>query len=769
MEYLTSSLIRIISIINGKILGLKNEATNYKFPSKQLTSGLNLLGICENKFCHYFKRNIVENIKENKLDLLKDKNFDMICPFCKSMTKIETIDFYQTKYKIEFYKNYEIYKTIEDRVTNKDLDVYSLSILINTCNIKLSNIIITIEPEYNYFNLKEYAFFEKESNYSKEKNENINFLSNYNISKEILRLEQYIGIKLSEEEIKEVFLDDYKLQNLRNQKIESLSEYILNTEMNYIEYGNKISELTHEIKNDIIFRVFHNPEKFIKIEEMQKIPENSPNFIKPALQAYLYQNGIITCFEKNPKKNKNIELAMLQILACGDIYKQSLKLRYSFDKEKEYKILNYEKERNNFYNIKKKEFAKILNTDENDIIISNIREGCILCDIRRRTGEITTDDLRKILESDGITFVNNIRIVEGMYIDEIFDCRGNRSDNWGIGEKRGPPGFKKDYDPPIGYNGYGLNVKDRYDNGNNNWLSFLNIPGEWYIAYHGTGELDAFKGILRPNGEGIRPGRNQVHRSKNNINPLNSSIMPICGIGTYLTPKVSEAEFYSKMSKYLELNGEKYYFLIMCRVNPYKIWISSANPDYWIVSGDPNETDYDSYKRNRSRIPLCDIVKPIDEIRPYRLLLKKEKNLQKDKKLGINNNSINKTKRKNQFNNTRGKLIHNRTKKKNISPINNNIRNNNNSAINNYSPAHNFSSLYSNEEKNNIKKPIINKFYPMKYNLTTKNNINYIKNSYNSNTNISSSKTFNKEIEATEFPKEQNNQVKSDDSLCLIF
>ena len=29
-----------------------------------------------------------------------------------------------------------------------------------------------------------------------------------------------------------------------------------------------------------------------------------------------------------------------------------------------------------------------------------------------------------------------------------------------------------------------------------------------------------------------------------------------------------------------------YYLAFMCRVNPYKIRISSGNHDYWIVSGD---------------------------------------------------------------------------------------------------------------------------------------------------------------------------------------
>ena len=52
------------------------------------------------------------------------------------------------------------------------------------------------------------------------------------------------------------------------------------------------------------------------------------------------------------------------------------------------------------------------------------------------------------------------------------DSRGNRNDGWGVGEKRGG----KDYDPPIGFNGIGLKVWDKYDNGDNTWLGMDNAP-----------------------------------------------------------------------------------------------------------------------------------------------------------------------------------------------------------------------------------------------------------------------------------------------------
>ena len=61
----------------------------------------------------------------------------------------------------------------------------------------------------------------------------------------------------------------------------------------------------------------------------------------------------------------------------------------------------------------------------------------------------------------------------------MFDIEWNRSEGWGEGEKRGPPGHLVEYDPPLGWYGYGLNVSNYTDK---EWLGYLNTKGEWYIA-----------------------------------------------------------------------------------------------------------------------------------------------------------------------------------------------------------------------------------------------------------------------------------------------
>lgn len=598
-----------ISFVDSK------TSSRYKsYISQDFIPGLNLCGICYNELCQNIKQYFIQNIGKNEINL---NNFDFFtfCPVCKHMTEITEIIFYEEEISKEILKELDKYnyKSFE----NNSFPSYTIPLL--GCLNFISHFTNPYKSTFNnYKSNKNIVNLSFDFINNEKEIKNKQFLSKYNIPKEILRIKEYIGKELSLEDIENAYLGDFELQKLREKKIESLCEDTMNNKMTYIEYCNKISELSQEIKNDIIFRVFHYPKQFIEIKEIQKIADNSPNFIKRAFYKYLKQLNIITCFEKNSKKKPIIILAMLQILGCGDIYKRNITLKYNFDPKKENKIINNTYFRNNFINEKKKVFACILNTNEDDIIITDIKSGCIICKLRRKNGEITTFDLRKILSDKGISCVNDTRLVEGMYIDELFDCRGNRDTGWGIGEKRGPPGFTIDYDPPLGYHGYGLNVKDRYDNGNNDWLHFCNIPGEWCIAYHGTATTECFTGILNPLGVGIKGGVNQAYASCENDNPRNSAIIPKCGVGVYTTTKIKEAESYSSSRGYLEIKKEKYYLVFMCRVNPDKIRYSNCKPEYWILSGDPNEPRYRS--------------KPIDEIRPYRILLKKKKDLNKESK-----------------------------------------------------------------------------------------------------------------------------------------
>ena len=115
----------------------------------------------------------------------------------------------------------------------------------------------------------------------------------------------------------------------------------------------------------------------------------------------------------------------------------------------------------------------------------------------------------------------------------MFDTRGNRNSGWGKGEKRGPPNHLIDYDPPEGWSGYGLKVMGQY--GNDTWLGYSNVEGEWYIAYHGTSG-SVGQSILD---KGFKAGDGQVHQGYDNINELSKKLYPKVGRGVYCSPLIS--------------------------------------------------------------------------------------------------------------------------------------------------------------------------------------------------------------------------------------
>ena len=169
------------------------------------------------------------------------------------------------------------------------------------------------------------------------------------------------------------------------------------------------------------------------------------------------------------------------------------------------------------------------------------------------------------------------------------DHRGNRSSGWGVNEKRG----NKQYNPPLGWIGIGLNVLGKYDDEDNTWIGMSNVEGEWCVAYHGVARNKPSEEVKDATGSiykgGFRVGDAQARAN----NPDKYHPGKLVGPGVYCTPNPSTAECYSGIS---EINGKKYKTILMVRVKPNAI--RSDDDDYWVVDGTSND------------------------IRPYRILYK---------------------------------------------------------------------------------------------------------------------------------------------------
>ena len=174
----------------------------------------------------------------------------------------------------------------------------------------------------------------------------------------------------------------------------------------------------------------------------------------------------------------------------------------------------------------------------------------------------------------------------------MLDSKGNNKDGgWGINEKRG--GFP--YFHPQGWIGYGLNVIDRFDDGDNIWLDYHNYEGEWAVAYHGVGSLLGQNEILNVINEisvnNLKSGLRQQYKDSNDAFHPGEKV----GVGVYVTPQPNIMDGYCGV---VNCEGKRYKLAFMTRVMPEKIRCPENKKDYWVINGTNNE------------------------VRPYRILIK---------------------------------------------------------------------------------------------------------------------------------------------------
>ena len=449
---------------------------------------------------------------------------------------------------------------------------------------------------------------------SKEKEESKKYIENINFEEEKSKFND-----LMEEEISKEYLVDIELNNLEKQEerlknIVKISDDIFQ-EKTREEYVEQLIDLTETEKESIYYEIHHNPENFIKKEEIKYSNNNSNLFIQGVLSSFLAKNGINSVIHKNANnENENVSKMALQLIFNGEAFNQVINLHYSYGNENDFIILNDEEKQKEFMKDKQIKYAKILHKNIDDIIISKPRVGgltfkALVKNSSREELESLISEIKKYEESKGaiIKDINFKCLLSFCEINpDMFDHDYDvLNDTWGRNEKRGPPHHLMDYDPPIGYKGYGLKVTKKYDNGDDTWLGYTNQEGEWYIAYHGTSGNYA-NAILK---EGLKKGGGQVRKGDDNINELSKKIHPKVGDGVYCTPKISVADSYAEMNGGdITFEGKIFRFVFMLRVNPYKIRICEGEKDFWVFEGDSlgekTERKFD------------------DEVRPYRILLK---------------------------------------------------------------------------------------------------------------------------------------------------
>ena len=400
-----------------------------------------------------------------------------------------------------------------------------------------------------------------------------------------------------------------KKKMLENQK--KLREEKSNENQNEKKINEKINEVLedmciygHVMNKEIKKEKEKHPEKFIETSQALKLENQDQGLFALGLISNNLENiGIETAIEKEENSGEEEQDAAstcLQFITNGMCDKKKYDLHFEFGEERNEELLNNKEEYEKFKENLKLKLSKDYNIPVDKIIITLPQKGSYHVQVIFQSDDFNDLDTNEFLAK----FKNDNEFKELSQLKEIhkdlvmtgcklsknqLDPRGNRNDGWGVGEKRGG----KEYNPPVGWNGIGLKVMDKY--GDNTWIGMSNVPGEWCVAYHGVGRGKSSDQVKNVTGlitkTTFKSGDQQVHRRCNDEYHPGKKV----GNGVYCTPNISTAEIYSGIST---VNNKSYKTVLMVRVKPEVIRHCSDSGDYWVVNG------------------------TTDEIRPYRILYK---------------------------------------------------------------------------------------------------------------------------------------------------
>ena len=366
-----------------------------------------------------------------------------------------------------------------------------------------------------------------------------------------------------------------------------------------LEDMSKMGTIT---KEEIISKKKKNPENFFSEQEIIQNKSDEQIYALGIFSKVLENLGMTTAIEKNScnEDSTNTAQTTMQFLVNGMADRSKFDLHFDFGEEKNSKLLNDETERRKFHDKLRKKISKEYNIKEEDIIITFPRRGSYLVTLIFKSEDfrLDADELLKKFqnEKDELGKLKSIEkgiILGGCYLTKnMLDPKGNNRDGgWaGKGEKRG----NEEYIPPTGWIGYGLKVSDVYEN--NIWLGMNNTDGEWCVAYHGVARNQEPEEVARITGVIYKSGFIPSKEGKITDDPDLRHPGKNCGLGVYCSPDINYAESYAGITTF---NGENYKCVLMLRINPKKIRQSTKYPKEYILE------------------PTT------DEIRPYRILLKK--------------------------------------------------------------------------------------------------------------------------------------------------
>ena len=332
-------------------------------------------------------------------------------------------------------------------------------------------------------------------------------------------------------------------------------------------------------------------------EKDEKEKKEEEIFVLSIISKILEEKGINAGIYKKNQNKSELNGASLQYLFGGLTEKKKFKLLLNLDKNDSNKFIEKEDEFNELIDNYKNKFSIKLKIKKDDILLVNPKYNngqCTLDLIPGDNSNLTV--INQLKEYKEVKEIEEKPLIEGCQLNsDIFDPAGNNQDGgWGIGETRG----KEKYIPPLGWVGYGLKVKGKYDNGNDSWLDYNDDKdGVFAVAYFGISNIYSNKKNLNnfleeiASPDTLKIGYEQTYKDDQDIRHPTQK----CGSGIYLfqNPEIAE-----NSAGIINIGAIRYKLLLMCRVNPKRIRQPKGFKDCWILNSSPFE------------------------VRPYRILIK---------------------------------------------------------------------------------------------------------------------------------------------------
>ena len=356
---------------------------------------------------------------------------------------------------------------------------------------------------------------------------------------------------------------------------------------NLVEKLDFVLELNKYLKNEIQINKNNN----------LLLPEEAVYYIENVIIRFLGYFGselklrnINTYIEKNPT-HQNLRDITFKVILCGLATQKIYKIVIENHEIKEELSNNIDKYVEFLEDIKFK-IAKKFNISENNIFFfgDNFKNFEIYLIIYNQN----IDKVENLLKECNLKVTTSSLLNNVILSSNVFEHDYSKDINdW---PKKNLMRGKKQYNPPYGWIGIGLKIKNKYGKKNNLWIGKENIEGEWPVAYHGVGKGNIFNRILNIINGDLDNEEGKLFKKEKNVEKNNDKY-PLCGEGVYLSPNIEEAAYFADETS-LGFFNVKFKFVFMTRVNPNKIRSPGSLPVHWILNGNK------------------------DEIRPYRLLIK---------------------------------------------------------------------------------------------------------------------------------------------------